>query len=189
MVAARFDPQRLHAGVHIYTADGRYICFADCDRPAGFNDQLAARERARARNTFTRSVKAARAATVRMDTLEAAKALAGAAAPTIPAATPARSVVRGEFRDPLERPRADARPLTSEESADVLRLEAEMSAPAAPRVYQLRDDHERHTYWLALRARIDAGEQLAAEDRAFHQSWQQDPYFRFINEEGERKAG
>jgi len=189
LVAARFDPQRLHAGVHIYTADGRYICFADCDRPAGFNDQLAARERARARNTFTRSVKAARSAEVRMDTLDAAKALSAGVPPTIPAQTPPRSVVRGEFRDPIERPRDDARPLNTEELADVARLEAEFAAPSRPRVYELRDDHERHTYWLALQARIDAGEELAAEDLAFHQSWQQDPYFRFINEEGDRAVG
>lgn len=105
LLAARFDPQRLHAGVHVYTADGRYICFADCDRPAGFNDQIAARERARARSTFVRNVKAARSAEVRMDTLDAAKSLAGTAAPTIPApAAPARSVIRGEFRTPIEAP-------------------------------------------------------------------------------------
>jgi putative transposase len=38
-LVAKFDPQRLHEGVHVYSLDGRYICFAACDRPAGFNDQ------------------------------------------------------------------------------------------------------------------------------------------------------
>ena len=106
LVAARFDPQRLHEGVHVYTADGRYLCFAECDRPAGFNDQLAGRERNRARNIFIRNAKAMRAAECRMDVLDVVKARAGTDAPVIPApAAPARNVIRGEFRDPLERPR------------------------------------------------------------------------------------
>jgi putative transposase len=56
-LVAKFDPQRLHEGVHVYTLDGRWICFAACDRPAGFNDQAAARERNRARNEFVRGAK------------------------------------------------------------------------------------------------------------------------------------
>lgn len=189
-VVARFDPRQLHTGVHTYTVDGRYICYADCFAPAGFNDQNAGREHNRARRQYVRSQRDGLDATRRMDALEAAKSLSTPEPTTIPAPAISRSgIVRAEFRSALERPRADAPAPTSEELADVARLEAEFAAPAKPRVYELRDDHERHTYWLALRARVDAGEELAAEDRAFHQSWQQDPYFRFINEEGERKAG
>jgi len=56
-VVARFDPKQLHEGVHVYTADGRYITFAECVDPAAFNDQSAAREHARSRRTFVRATK------------------------------------------------------------------------------------------------------------------------------------
>jgi len=167
LVAARFDPQRLHAGVHVYTADGRYICFADCDRPAGFNDQLAARERARARNTFTRNAKAMRASEVRMDTLDAAKALAGSAAPTIPApAAPARSVIRGEFRTPIEPP-------IQLSAADEVRL-AEIEAGtyrAKPALCVPNDPNVRYAWHVKLTAAQLCGIAVPAELQGFLESY------------------
>lgn len=45
-VVARFDPQDLHAGISIYSVDGRYLCEAACIEATGFNDAEAARRHA-----------------------------------------------------------------------------------------------------------------------------------------------
>jgi putative transposase len=123
MLAARFDPQRLHDGVHVYTSDGRYICFAPCDRPAGFNDQLAGRERNRARNAFGKAAKVMLEQERRMDILDVQKARAGDQ-PTIPApqAVPERSVIRAEFG--REVPKAIELP-----EAQILSLSRELARP------------------------------------------------------------
>ena len=55
-VVARFDPQALHAGVHAFAPDGRWVCHAGCILPVGFNDAGAAREHNRARNEWARSL-------------------------------------------------------------------------------------------------------------------------------------
>ncbi len=54
-VTARFDPDELHAGLHIYRQDGAYICFAECIEAAGFNDVTAAREHSKARRAFLKA--------------------------------------------------------------------------------------------------------------------------------------
>lgn len=56
-VTARFDPDDLAAGLHIYRQDGAYIGFAECIEAAGFNDVSAAREHSRARRQFLKSAK------------------------------------------------------------------------------------------------------------------------------------
>lgn len=166
LVAARFDPQRLHDGVHVYTADGRYICFADCDRPAGFNDQLAARERSRARNTFTRNAKAMLQAEVRMDALDAAKALSGDAAPTIPAPTPPRSVVRGEFRKPIEAPI----PLSAIDEARLAEIEAG-TYRAKTEIRIPSDPYVRFAWHRKLTAAAVCGVAIPAELQGFLESY------------------
>lgn len=161
-VAARFDPQRLHDGVYVYTADGRFICFAECDRPAGFNDQVAGRERARARNTFTRNAKAMLQAEVRMDALDAAKALSGAVPPSIPAPTPPRSVVRGEFRRPIELTPADEARLVEIE-AGTYRAKPELHIPSDPNV--------RFAWHAKLAAAAATGVAIPAELQGFLESY------------------
>jgi len=46
-VTVRFDPQRLHEGLHVYSRDGAYLGFAPAMHAIGFNDSQAAREVAR----------------------------------------------------------------------------------------------------------------------------------------------
>ncbi len=181
-VAARFDPQRMHEGVHVYAIDGRYIGFAECDRPAGFNDQGAARERARARNTFVRNAKAMRVAEVRMDAFEAARGLSGAAPATIPPqASPERTVIAAQFRDPLERPRVQSRPLDAEAQVFMDQAEAAERAVPAVNVHELTDP-QKQTFWKALDARRSGGEILSDGDAQFWAAWQDAPYFRFMRE-------
>lgn len=145
-VCARFDPRRLHEGVHVYTVGGHYICFASCVQAAGFNDANAGREHNRARSGYLRAVKQMAQAETRMDALQAAKAHAGGEA-VIPApAAPARGkVVRGEFRDPLERPMRRDVPDTPDEAAERAALGEEIASKVTP--MHVEDEWERFARW------------------------------------------
>jgi len=183
MVTAKFDPKRLHEGVHVYALDGRYICFADCLEAKGFADQDAAREHQRNRKVFTRATRQLLEAERRMDALQASKYLPGverAAAADL--TIPEPKVVAAVFRDPLERPRAQSRELSADEREFMERLETEGAAGAtAPRVnvHELRTDDKKEDYWRALDARRAAGETLAEIDEQFWKAWQQSSYHRF----------
>lgn len=56
-VIARFDPQDLMAGIHVYRMDGGYLGHAECIEAAGFNDVAAAREHASKRRSWIRMQK------------------------------------------------------------------------------------------------------------------------------------
>jgi hypothetical protein len=192
-LVAKFDPQRLHEGVHVYALDGKWICFAACDRAAGFNDQAAARERNRARNEFVRGAKLQAAAEIRMSALDVVRSQtttsAGGAAD---GSIPAPKVVRPQFRDPLERPAFAAPERTDADRAELAQLEAELAAPAAVNVLELRSDDAKHAHWKALHARRTAGESLADADEQFWSHWQSQDYFRIAVEaeaEFERSLG
>lgn len=58
-VVARFDPDSLHSGIHIYRPDGAYLAFAPCIEAVGFFDTAAGRAHARLRSEFLRAMKAA----------------------------------------------------------------------------------------------------------------------------------
>ncbi|MDF1566230.1 MAG: transposase domain-containing protein [Deltaproteobacteria bacterium] len=68
----RFDPERLHETVHVYTLSGDYVGEAPCVLAVGFADQDAAREHAKAKRSRRRAVKEQRDAERRLDVLELA---------------------------------------------------------------------------------------------------------------------
>lgn len=72
-VAARFDPDYLHDGLHVYTMDGRYLGHAPVVEPVGFDDADKAREHARAKRQWLRGVKLQRDAEVRMSAAKVAE--------------------------------------------------------------------------------------------------------------------
>lgn len=194
-VVARFDPKRLHQGVHVYTIDGRWICYAECVEAKAFDDQDAAREHQRNRKTFLRSTKTALGASLRMDALQVAQRMPdrdGRVAADL--TVPAPKVVRGAFRDPLERPRfepsAAARALDAAEQPFMAEAEAAAAAPLQANVAELRTDPAKHDYWLALDARRAGGEALADADEHFWKAWQQSAFFtiqRDLDQEFEQR--
>ena len=56
-VVARFDPEDLHSGVHIYATTGEYMGFAECQQKVGFFDLEGARSTARRRSQITKAQK------------------------------------------------------------------------------------------------------------------------------------
>lgn len=65
-VAARFDPDALHDGLHIYALDGSYIGHMPCVADTGFADQAAAREHMQARKAWLKGAAMQLAAEKRM---------------------------------------------------------------------------------------------------------------------------
>lgn len=83
-VIARFDPDALHAGVHVYTLDGRYIDFAKCDEARGFADTKSGRAHSQATKLYKRTQKQMLTAERRMTALEAAAQLPEMLQPDVP---------------------------------------------------------------------------------------------------------
>lgn len=100
-VAVHFDPDNLHAGVHVYGLDGRYLCFADYVPGAAFNSTDAARETQKFQKRIAKANKAIAENETRMTAVERAE-LYEIARPESPdpadAAAPATNVVQGVFQ-------------------------------------------------------------------------------------------
>jgi hypothetical protein len=93
-LVARFDPQDLHADIHLYSLSGSYLGSAPCVEAAGFADVAAARDHARKRNAWLRAVKETAKAELAMSIEEVAALMPNA--PEAPPA-PAPSIIRPVF--------------------------------------------------------------------------------------------
>jgi len=96
-VQARFDPEDLHSGLHVYAADGRYLGHAPCIEKAGFFDADAAVSHARARQQHLRSIREGVAALKTMTAIELGQRQAALARDATPPRAPERRVVRAAF--------------------------------------------------------------------------------------------
>ncbi len=99
----RFDPADLWQGLHVYSADNRYLGHADCLVKAGFLDAGAARAQSKARRAYVRAEREALKAHRVMKAAELGEALDAAAPP--PSEPIEARVVRPVFdRKPLVAP-------------------------------------------------------------------------------------
>ncbi len=69
-LTVRFDPSDLHAAVKVYDPQGRLICEAECIEKSGFDCQAAARETARAKSEFSKTLKAQKNAARRLNDVQ-----------------------------------------------------------------------------------------------------------------------
>lgn len=103
-VVARFDPEDLHSGVHIYEVGGAYLGFAECQQKVGFFDVTGAREAARRKQRIKKAQKQLLNAH-RPLSIEDIAADMDARAPDLPAQLEAK-VVKGVFsKKPITVPR------------------------------------------------------------------------------------
>lgn len=194
-VVARFDPQQLHVGVHVYTLDGRYLCFAECHAPVGFNDSNAAREHARNRRKFMKNEREQLELIRRMRVSEAAKHLAATpddpVTPSIPAPP---KVVVAQFGHPMARPAYVPPAMTEEERAGLEKFEREFEQEATRRrrrPHQVTDINDQWDLWVEIDALRTKGEALDEDEELFWKQFQTLRYFRDrreAEEEFERKA-
>jgi putative transposase len=126
-VAARFDPDFLHDGLHVYRMDGAYLGHVPVVESAGFSDADAAREHGRQRKRWLRAQREMLDAERRMSP-EAVAAMVPAM--PAPAETPAATVIQ------LARPvhdlrRAPARDVSADTDARRDAAIAEFRLPQA----------------------------------------------------------
>jgi putative transposase len=74
-VTVRFDPDQLHAPIHVYSREGEYLCSAPVWEATGFLDVAAAKDRARLERNYKNSVKAKIAAEQLLDASDVAALL------------------------------------------------------------------------------------------------------------------
>lgn len=110
-VTVRFDPENLHAPVHVYRADGEFVVTAECWADTGFGDVDAARRTAKAYKLRRKGIKLLAEAEARISAEQLARDLAALDHPE--PETPAPRIVR-----PLFRGAAALKPITDAEEEE-----------------------------------------------------------------------
>jgi hypothetical protein len=111
-LAVHYDPENLHADVHVYGLDGRYLFAAECLPSTGFNNTADGREWGKFKSRAIKAGKAKAAAEERMGVLARASMYSDAtgapgATGIEPPGTPDPVVVKGHFQR-LADPERDA---------------------------------------------------------------------------------
>jgi len=172
-MVVRFDPADLHAGVHVYSFDNRYLGAADCLMKGGFLSLEAAREHNRARKDWMNAEKKAVEAYRKLTARELGLDL-DATAPGDPIAAPEAKVVK------LVQPAARHRPpepLPPEVLAEQKAVVADFAARRAPRPAE-EAPKERFRRALDLERAREAGEAITAEQARWLKGYQTTPEYR-----------
>lgn len=173
-MVVRFDPADLHAGVHVYSFDNRYLGAADCLMKGGFLSLEAAREHNRARKDWMRAEKEALKRHRRLTALEMGLAL-DATGPGDPVPAPEAKVVRPVFRAvPRTEPEQPPRPEVAAAQAVVV---ADLAARRAPKPAE-EAPKERFQRALELERVLEAGGEITAEQARWLNGYQKTPEYR-----------
>lgn len=173
-VIVRFDPADLHAGVHVYSADNRYLGEAACRVKAGFLSVEEARLHAKARGDWLKAERAALAAHRRLTARELGIDL-DATAPGDPVPAPEAKVVRGLFKAARRAPsEAVAQPgLEAAQAVVIADLSARRAAPVATEA-----PRDRFGRALELERAIEAGNPVTPEQAHWLRVYQLTPEYR-----------
>lgn len=108
-VVALFDPDKLSAGIHVYSLAGEYLCAAEHRPSEAFDNTMAGRELAKFRRQAKKASDKELAALKRMSELEHAEIYARAARPLPDDPAPAvnHKVIAASFTRPID-PQRDA---------------------------------------------------------------------------------
>jgi putative transposase len=137
-VSLRFDPDRLHAPVHVYLANGDFFVTAECWEDTGFGDTDAARRTAQAVKQRRKGLRLLAEAEARISAEQLARDLA-ALQPDAPE-TPEPQVVRALFRGATA---LKARPIEKEEDdTDAQLLRAIHHAHGRPLLSLVRPEED-----------------------------------------------
>lgn len=143
-IVARFDPEFLHDGLHIYKMDGAYLGFADCIAAVGFADADAAREHGRARKQWLKAVHKMRDAERRMSPAAVAALIPTSTAAPVPDSTILKLPPR-PVHELKQRPSSE---LTDAQKARRASLSAEIAA--FPTQQPSEQDKKRQRFAQAL---------------------------------------
>jgi transposase InsO family protein len=173
-VAARFDPDFLHDGLHIYRMDGAYLGHAPVIDPAGFADADAAREHGRQRKRWLRAQRDMLDAERRMS-----PATVAAMVPSpVPAETPEASVVQlvRPVHDLKRQPSRGLMPsLEARRDAEIAVFRSPNAATPAP---QVSDADARFERAMKLELALATGGEAGDSEVEWLQRYRETPEYR-----------
>jgi transposase InsO family protein len=175
-IVARFDPDYLHDGLHIYKLDGAYLGFADVIEAVGFADADAAREHARARRKWLNGVKQIRDAEKVMSASQVASMV-----PTFTGTEPPSSKViklAHPVHDLKRRPSAPE--LTDADKAKRARLTAEIAEFPNRKTETTEQDRKRERFAKAqaIQHALEHGGEVGDGDAAWLARYQTTPEYK-----------
>jgi hypothetical protein len=176
-IVARFDPADLHAGIHVYASDNRYLGAAECRQKAGFLSVEDARAHAKARGNWLKAERAALKAHRKLSARELGVDL-DAVAPVEAAPDPEAKVVRPIFR---HTPKVEAPTPSPEVEAAQAVIVAEFAAKrAAPATDTQTDEapRERFRRALELERAVECGSAITDEQARWLHGYQRTPEYR-----------
>ena len=178
-IVARFDPDALHDGLHVYEMDGAYIGHAAIFEDEGFFDIESAKEHGRKRNQQSKAWREAAKAEREFTAVEIAARLQRAR-PAIEAERPQADIVRMATPHPRA-PRPNDRPPTADEidkseamKANVLRLQDRREAPKD----EAQEPEERFRRAIELEAILEDGHPLTNDQQSWLSEYQLSTEYR-----------
>jgi len=181
-VVGRFDPDNVHAGLHVYDVDGQYIGHAACVEKGDFLGVEDAREMARKRGQFIRAAKEEARASREFSAAEIAARLRAAGEDAKADDLPEAEIVQlvTPHAKAPKTPKAPVLMRRDNEAATEARLEAEIArledrrAPVA-----VEDDPEVNFERCQELERLDAdGHPLTEEQHNFLRDYQRSAAYR-----------
>ena len=168
-VVARFDPEDLHAGLHVYDKDGAFLGYAECQQAVGFFDMASAHKRAARDGRIKRAEKALLKAMRPIDT-ETIAADLDARSPEHAADLKAKVVSpdfgkqpsRVTMNKPVYEPTLDPEVQATRQA---IVHSFEPAPETKPKAKSARDESEaRFKRARAIRERSDAGDRIGKAD-------------------------
>ncbi|WP_286173782.1 Mu transposase C-terminal domain-containing protein [Rhodobacter sp. NTK016B] len=179
-VVLRFDPADLHAPVHVYAADNRYLGAAECHQKAGFLSVEEARSHNRARKDWMKAEKKALEAHRKLSARELG-ALLDETAPGEVMPAPEAKVVR-MVQPHAKAPSPQSRDLSPDLSPEVKAAQAALVVEfsAAKTVAPASDETAKDRFGraLALERAIEAGGAITDEQSRWLRVYQSTPEYR-----------
>lgn len=181
-VVARFDPEDLHSGVHIYGTEGAYLGFAECRQKVGFFDLSGAQRTAKRVSRIKKAEKALAKAHAPISPADLGDALDQTAAPALD--HPAAKVVSPMFGQKpvkMQRPprtiQVDANPaVEAAREAMILRMPQKSASTEAND--QVATPGDRFRRAQAILARSEAGEVIGDEEAKWFNSYTQSSEYK-----------
>ncbi|WP_065322683.1 transposase domain-containing protein [Tritonibacter mobilis] len=178
-VVGRFDPDNLHAGLHVYDLEGQYIGHAACVKRGNFLGVEDARELARKRSQFMRAAREEARASREYSASEIAARLRAAGQDLQPDALPEAEVI--QLVTPHDKaPKTPRLQQTSHDQDHENRLEAQIARLEDRRKPQPDDDDPELQFNRCIELeQLDAeGHPLTEEQRNFMQDYQRSAQYR-----------
>lgn len=182
-MVVRFDPEDLHAGLHVYDPDGAYQGYAACSSAVGFFDLVSAREESRKKAAIKRTERKLLKQHRELTAKQLGEAL-DATAPSAPATPEAKVVQLTPARDRpdaarVQRPQITPE-MTEEERAAQSALVADFEAERAARGTAEAEESPREMFARALEIerRAEAGERIGDAEANWLMSFKESAAYR-----------